>query len=65
MRGQQRDFLVTFVCGTVLPEIFVRVLFPLNFVVGVGLRKLSERNFLLTRKFDRVDFISTARGVIF
>ena len=36
---------------TVLPEIFARVLFSLNFAVGVGPRKLSERNFLRTRKF--------------
>ena len=36
---------------TVLPEIFARVLFWLNFAVGVGPRKLSARNFLRTRKF--------------
>ena len=34
---------------TVLPEIFARVLFSLNFAVGVGPCKLSARNFLRTR----------------
>ena len=34
---------------TVLPEIFARVLFSLNFAVGLGPRKLSARNFLHTR----------------
>ena len=38
-------------CTTVLPEIFTRVLFSLNFAVSVGPRKLSARNFLRTRKF--------------
>ena len=37
--------------GTVLPEIFARVLFLLYLAVGVGPRKLSARNFLRTRKF--------------
>ena len=37
--------------GTVLSEIFVQVLFPLNFAVGVGPHKLSVRNFLRMRKF--------------
>ena len=37
--------------GTVLPEMFARVLFSLNFMVGVGLRKLSVQNFLRTQKF--------------
>ena len=50
--------------NTVLPEIFARVLFTLNFAVGVGPRKLSARNFLLTRNFDRVELIATACGVI-
>ena len=49
---------VTWSCGaqgkqpnTVLPEIFARLLFLLNFAVGVGPRKLNTRNFLRTQKF--------------
>ena len=41
-------FLVSY---TVFPEIFARVLFSLNFAVGVRPRKLSSRTFLRTRKF--------------
>ena len=37
--------------NTIIPEIFARVLFSLNFADGVGPRKLSARNFLRTRKF--------------
>ena len=46
---------------TVLPEIFARVLFSLNFAVGVGPHKLSARIFLRTRKFDLMEFITTCR----
>ena len=44
---------------TVLPEIFARVLFSLNFTVGVGLHKLSARNFFAHENLDRVEFIAT------
>ena len=45
--------------GTVLPEIFARVLFSLNLAVGVGPRKLSVRNFCTRENFDLVEFIAT------
>ena len=51
------------VVDTVLPEIFVRVLFSLNFAVGVGPQKLSARNFCARENFDRMEFIATARGM--
>ena len=44
---------------TVLPEIFAQVLLSFNFVVGVGLHKLSTWNFLCKRNFDRMKFIAT------
>ena len=48
---------------TILPEIFTRVLFSLNFAVGVGPQKLSARIFCARENFDRMEFIATACGM--
>ena len=54
--------------ATVLPEIFARVLFSLNFAVGAGPCNLSLWNFCCTRKFWLCGIIASctmlARGVI-
>ena len=44
---------------TILPEIFARVLFSLNFAVGVGPHKLSVQTFCICGNFDHVNFITT------
>ena len=49
----------------VLPEILARILFSLNFEVGVGPRKLRARNFLPPRKFDHVEFVTTCTRLDF
>ena len=44
--------MVVVCLSTVLPEIFARDLFSLNFTVGVGLHKLRAHNFKHMRKFS-------------
>ena len=50
--------LVCFSRNTILPEIFARVLFSLNFADGEGPRKLIARNFCTLKNFDRVEIIT-------